>query len=313
MALIECKNLKLSYENNLVLKGLNFSVESGDYIFIVGENGSGKSTLVRSLLGLKSPSDGEIVFGDGLKKNDIGYLPQKTQLQKDFPATVKEVVLSGTLNRKGFLSFYNKNDRFTADKNMKELGIYELRDRNFRELSGGQQQRVLLARALCAADRLLLLDEPVAGLDPLVTSELYKIIKGINDNGVTIIMVSHDVNAALKYATHILHLHEYNAFFGTKNAYQECKICRSLTEDLADASREHSCGCQNDPAPDADNSDGMSEKCTCDHNGTSSKTSKACGCEDKDNGISDSCTSGCDRAENNIAKSSAPKAKEASK
>ncbi len=266
MALIECKNLTLSYENNLVLKNLSFSVENGDYIFIVGENGSGKSTLVKSLLGLKSPSGGEIVFGDGLKKNDIGYLPQKTILQKDFPATVSEVVLSGTLSRKGFLSFYNKKDRMTAEKNMKELGVYEFKDRNFRELSGGQQQRVLLARALCAADRLLLLDEPVAGLDPLVTAELYRIIKEINDRGVTIIMVSHDVNAALKYATHILHLHEYNAFFGTCNAYQECKICRSLTDD-------------NVSADGVSVGIGISEKNPASgENKTSACDDKACGC-----------------------------------
>ncbi len=221
MSLIECKSLKLSYENNVVINDLSFSLEKGSYLCIVGENGSGKSTLIKTLLGLKLPASGEIIFGDGLKKNQIGYLPQKTELQKSFPATAGEIVMSGLLSKKGLLSFYTQADKAEAQKNMELLSVFDLKNRSFKELSGGQQQRVLLARALCAADRLLLLDEPVAGLDPVATSDMYRIIKDINENGMTVIMVSHDINSALRYATHILHLHKYNGFFGTVEEYKK--------------------------------------------------------------------------------------------
>ena len=174
--LIECKNLTAGYEGMPVVKDLSFNVSAGDYLCIVGENGSGKSTLMKTILGLRSALSGEIIFGDGLKQTEIGYLPQQTAAQKDFPATVREVVLSGCLGRKGLSPFYSKADKKLCDDNIDLLGITGITHRSYRNLSGGQQQRVLLARALCATGKLLLLDEPVSGLDPMVTAEMYEII-----------------------------------------------------------------------------------------------------------------------------------------
>lgn len=218
MALIECKNTALGYDNQIVLNNLNFEVNSGDYLCIIGENGSGKSTLMKTILGLKSPLKGEIIFGDGLKKNEIGYLPQQTVVQRDFPASVWEIVLSGCLNKCGINPFYSTANKELAKKNMERMNITTLAKRCYRELSGGQQQRVLLARALCATEKILLLDEPVSGLDPKVTAEMYELIKELNNRGLTIIMISHDMQAALKYASHILQVGS-EIFFGTKEDF----------------------------------------------------------------------------------------------
>ena len=197
MSYITCKDLAVGYDGRAVASGINFSIDKGDYLCIVGENGAGKSTLVKTLLGLLKPVSGEIKFGDDLTSRDIGYLPQQTQAQRDFPATVREVVLSGCLNgSKG--PFYSRADRSLANKNMEKLSITNIANRSYRELSGGQQQRVLLARALCAAKELLLLDEPVTGLDPVVTAEFYRLIKKLNrDSGIAVIMVSHDIELSL--------------------------------------------------------------------------------------------------------------------
>ena len=219
MALINVEGLTLSYENMTVIKGLSFTVNAGDYLCVIGENGSGKSTLVKSLLSLKKPVGGAIEFGDGLKAREIGYLPQQTGAQRDFPASVWEVVLSGCLNSRGIKPFYTVKERRMALDNMERLGIANLRRRSYRELSGGQQQRVLLARALCATHKLLLLDEPVSGLDPMVTAEMYELIDGINKSGVTVIMVTHDISAALKYANTILCLRSGEWFFGTRDEF----------------------------------------------------------------------------------------------
>lgn len=219
MALIKVENLSLSYENMTVIKDLGFEVNSGDYLCIVGENGSGKSTLVKALLGLKKPIGGGISFGDGLKQNEIGYLPQQTNEQRDFPSSVSEVVISGCLNLRGIRPFYSAKERKIAAENMKRLGISELKRRSYRELSGGQQQRVLLARALCATRKILLLDEPVTGLDPMVTAEFYGLISQINRDGVTVIMVTHDMTAAVKYASHILCMREDDCFFGSTDDF----------------------------------------------------------------------------------------------
>ena len=221
MALITCKDLSLGYENTRVAEHLSFTVEEGDYLCIVGENGSGKSTLMKTLLGLRPPLAGQIEFGGGLHKNEIGYLPQQTPIQRDVPASVQEVVLSGCLSRCGLRPFYTKEEKALAARNMQRLGIANLARRCYRELSGGQQQRVLLARALCATRKLLLLDEPVAGLDPKVTAELYDLVAELNrDDGITVIMISHDIAAALRYASHILHIGEgQRLFFGTAAAY----------------------------------------------------------------------------------------------
>lgn len=219
MALIKSENLSLSYESMTVIKDLSFEINAGDYLCIVGENGSGKSTLVKALLSLKKPVGGQITFGDGLKQREIGYLPQQTGAQRDFPASVYEVVLSGCLNTRGILPFYSKKERELARENLRLLGAEQLSNRSYRDLSGGQQQRVLLARALCATKKLLLLDEPVSGLDPIVTTEMYELISEINKRGVTVIMVTHDITAALKYATHILCLRSNESFFGTTKAF----------------------------------------------------------------------------------------------
>ncbi len=220
MALIKVNDLTLSYENITVTEKLNFMVESGDYLCIVGENGSGKSTLVKALLSLKKPEKGTIEFGEGLKKNEIGYLPQQTSAQKSFPASVYEVVISGCLNSRGIRPFYSAKERKTALDNMEKLGISELKNRSYRELSGGQQQRVLLARALCATKKLLLLDEPVTGLDPIITAEFYELIAKINSEGITIIMVTHDISAATAYANRILCMREDRYFFGKNKEFK---------------------------------------------------------------------------------------------
>lgn len=218
MSLITAQNLSLGYDEKPIVSNLNFSVNTGDYLCIVGENGSGKTTLMKTLLHLQEPMKGKILVSDGLKANEIGYLPQQTVVQKDFPASVREIVLSGCQSRCGLRPFYNKTEKKLAEDNMKRMDILPLARRCYRELSGGQQQRVLLARALCATQKVLLLDEPVSGLDPKVTAEMYRLISELNQDGITIIMISHDISAALKYADHILHIGK-EIFFGTRDEY----------------------------------------------------------------------------------------------
>lgn len=229
MTLITCQGASFGYEGKAAVNGLNFEVRSGDYLCIVGENGSGKSTLIKGLLRLKNPIEGSVLMGDGLKATEIGYLPQQTAAQKDFPASTYEVVLSGRLSARGMLPFYSRKDKETANENIERLGISSLRDCCYRELSGGQQQRVLLARALCSTKKVLLLDEPVAGLDPVVTQELYQLIKKVNrETGITIIMVSHDIKSAVEHASHILHLKTQQAFFGTTADYLNSPVGKSF-------------------------------------------------------------------------------------
>lgn len=227
MALLTCENLSLGYEGREIVRGLNFEVNAGDYLCIVGENGSGKSTLMKTILGLQPPLGGKIKTGDGLARNEIGYLPQQTVVQKDFPASVREIVLSGCGGRMGLRPIYSKEEKQLAKDTMEKLGLTPLSKRCYRELSGGQQQRVLLARALCATKKILLLDEPVSGLDPKVTIEMYALIERLNrDDGITVIMISHDIGAAVRYADHILHIGN-TVFFGTKDDY--------LASDLSDS------------------------------------------------------------------------------
>ena len=220
MQQLECQNLTLGYEGKTVVSGLSFTVEAGDFLCIVGENGSGKTTLMKTLLKLKAPMSGHVLTGEGLSPNEIGYLPQQTVVQKDFPASVREVVRSGCLNRCGLRPFYNKAEKLMAEDNMEKLGISAIAKRCYRELSGGQQQRTLLARALCATRKILLLDEPAAGLDPKASVDMYALIAKLNAEGISIIMISHDAASAVKYATHILHLGVGAAiFFGTTADY----------------------------------------------------------------------------------------------
>jgi zinc transport system ATP-binding protein len=213
--LIACTNAAFAYEDSIAVSGLRFEVNSGDYLCVVGENGSGKSTLIKGLLKLKKPQSGGVLLGENLRPNEIGYLPQQTAAQKDFPASAYEVILSGRMGARGILPFYSKADAAAVKTNLKLLGIENLRNRCYRELSGGQQQRVLLARALVATKKLLLLDEPTAGLDPAATLEFYNLIEKLNHEDLTIIMVSHDISSAIKYASHILRLRKKQLFFGT--------------------------------------------------------------------------------------------------
>ena len=229
MAQLTCENVSLGYDNKTILSNPSFSVNSGDYLCIVGENGSGKSTLMRTMLGLQKPMSGEISLGDGLKKGEIGYLPQQTDVQKNFPASVKEIVLSGCQARAGLRPFYNNQEKEMAANAMKKMRIEEFSKRCYRELSGGQQQRVLLARALCATQKILLLDEPVSGLDPKVTAEMYELISGLNKEGITIIMISHDIDVAISEASHILHICD-KPFFGTKEEYLKSELGSKFIE-----------------------------------------------------------------------------------
>ena len=225
MALIRCENVSIGYEGQTVVHDLSFEVGENDYLYIVGENGSGKSTLVKSLLGLKAPSKGKIELGDGLKLREIGYLPQQQDVRKDFPASVYEVVQSGNLGSRGFRPFYTAADKKRVRENMELLGIRDLEKQCFCDLSGGQKKRVLLARSLCATKKLLLLDEPVTGLDPIVTQEFYQLIYQINkESKIAVVMVSHDIESAVKYASHILHLQETALFFGTAEEYKKSEI-----------------------------------------------------------------------------------------
>lgn len=218
--LIDCRDAALGYEGRPIWEHLTFQVRRGDYLCIVGDNGSGKSTLLKSMLGLLRPLSGEIRLDESLRRGAIGYLPQQTRAQKDFPATVSEVVLSGFLSARGWKFFYTPAQKSQALQHMGKLGILELKDKCYRELSGGQQQRVLLARALCATRSMLLLDEPTAGLDPMATAELYQLIAQLNhQDGITVIMISHDLTAALDAASHILHIGQ-TVFFGTADAYR---------------------------------------------------------------------------------------------
>lgn len=227
MALLACKSLSLGYDGRTVIADLNFEVHQGDYLCIVGENGAGKSTLMKTLLNLQPALSGEIITGGGLKRNEIGYLPQQTVVQKDFPASVWEIVLSGNLAAGGLRPFYSKEDKKRAAENLERMGISDLKKRCYRELSSGQQQRVLLARALCATKTLLLLDEPVSGLDPKVTAEMYALIESLNKQGITVIMISHDIAAAVRYASHILHIGT-DTFFGTTAAYLQSESGRQF-------------------------------------------------------------------------------------
>ncbi len=219
MAYIACRDLQLGYDGQVVTEGINFDVEEGDYLCIIGENGAGKSTLMKALMNLNKPMGGEITFADDVKRNEIGYLPQNKEFQRDFPASVQEIVLSGCLSKCGIRPFYNRSEKKTAENNMKKMDVWDLRRKCYRELSGGQQQRVLLARALCATGKLLLLDEPVTGLDYKVTCEFYGLLSDLNKSGVSIVMVSHDLEEAIGHANKILQIGREQVFFGDKNEY----------------------------------------------------------------------------------------------
>ncbi len=226
--LISCSHVDFGYENTDAVIDLTMEIDEGDYLCVVGANGSGKSTLVKGLLGLLKPTGGTLRVSDELKRTGIGYLPQQTAAQRDFPATVYEVVLSGTLSRRGGRPFYSARDRETALSAMEKLGISDLKKKCYRELSGGQQQRVLIARALCAASRMLIVDEPITGLDPSAIQEFYQLMRRLNcGEGVAILMVTHDLANVIGQAKKILHLQQQVLFYGTPEEYRKSRVGRS--------------------------------------------------------------------------------------
>ena len=233
MPQIICENASLGYEGRAIVTGLNFTVCAGDYLCIVGENGSGKSTLMKTILNLIPLVSGSIRM-ENLSASEIGYLPQQTQVQRDFPASVMEIVCSGFQGKRAMRPFYTRQEKQTALINLEKLGMRGFERRCYRELSGGQQQRVLLARALCATEKCLLLDEPISGLDPKAAAQMYELIEQLHQEGITVIMISHDVGAALADATHILHIGK-ELFFGTRDAYLHSGIGRSF---LAEEEKE---------------------------------------------------------------------------
>jgi zinc transport system ATP-binding protein len=226
MAYIKCKNLAVGYEGKPVAEDINMKIEKGNYVCIVGENGAGKSTLMKTLLNLVKPISGEILYEEDYNAYDVGYLPQQTQAQMDFPASVWEIVLSGNLARLKHRPFYGPEEKSRTKKNLKKMDMWDKRQESFRNLSGGQKQRVLLARALCASEKMLVLDEPVSGLDPIVTADFYKLIYKLNQEGLTILMVSHDLKEGLEHATHVLHMGQDKIFFGTKEDYVKSEESR---------------------------------------------------------------------------------------
>ena len=227
MPLLSFENLAIGYENNIIINNLSFAVEKGDYLAILGENGAGKSTLLKTMLGLIPPLKGQIIFDKEVKRTEIGYLPQQTVVQRDFPASVWEIVISGCLAKNGLRPFYSKQDKELAKANIIKMGLEGFEKRCYRELSGGQQQRVLLARALCSSDKVLVLDEPVTGLDPKVTNQLYELVDSLNQEGITIIMISHDLHV-LRHANKILHL-GHETFFGDKEDYLKSQNYQGLS------------------------------------------------------------------------------------
>ncbi len=226
-----CRGVSIGYDNRTAVKDVSFDLAQGDYLCVVGENGSGKSTLMKGLLGLLRLSSGRVEY-QGVRRTEIGYLPQQTVIQKDFPASVFEVVLSGCLNRRGLLSFYSRRDKERARSNMERLEIGDQGRASYRELSGGQQQRVLLARALCATEKLVMLDEPVSGLDPMMAQQMYHLLEKLNrEGGVTIVMISHDIKSAVRYGNKILHLQVSPCFFGATSEYARTEVYRKMTGD----------------------------------------------------------------------------------
>ena len=228
--LISCENAGLGYENKAIIEDFNFNVYDGDYICVIGENGSGKSTLIKTLLGLIKPVSGKVSLSSSLNEGAIGYLPQQTQVQKHFPASVMEVVMSGFLNRMHKRPFYKKEEKETVIKNLEKLEIIDLKNKCYGELSGGQQQRVLLARALCAADEILVLDEPVTGLDPVAAASLYDILQKLHEEGMAIVMVTHDLKSIVGRTEKILHINEGGYFFGTVEEYRKSDYAKIFSE-----------------------------------------------------------------------------------
>ena len=267
--LIKCEHVDLGYENQDAVINVNMEVCPGDYLCIVGENGSGKSTLIKGLLGLLKPSGGKLTVAEELKTTGIGYLPQQTAAQKDFPASVREVVLSGCLSRRGRRPFYSKTEKDIASANMEKLGITQLADQCYRELSGGQQQRVLIARALCATRELLILDEPITGLDPMAIQDFYSMIRKLNrEDKVAIIMVSHDLRNAVEESNKILHLQKQVLFYGPAHDYMNSKAAGHFFHEKEQGECLPTAACH--MAKNGDGLENNEQKCSCGHSPTHS-------------------------------------------
>ena len=229
MAQLRCENISVGYEDGIVVSDVSFELNRGDYVCIVGENGAGKSSLLKGILGLAKIQGGKLEYGDGMSRADVGYLPQQKDYQKNFPATVKEVVMSGFLNKMGLRPYYNRAEKAKAMEILSDFGMADYVRASFGSLSGGQKQRVLLARAMCATDKLLLLDEPTTGLDPVATEELYELLKRLNrEKKTTILMVSHDLNKAVSDAGLILHVNKRSGcgYFGPADKYLDSEAAR---------------------------------------------------------------------------------------
>lgn len=220
MNLIEVKNLSVGYNHKAIVENISFTVNEGNAICIIGENGIGKSTLMKTLLGVLKPVSGEIIFSENKR---FGYLPQINETQNDFPASVNEIVLSGLLNKKSFLAFYNKADKEIAMKNMEILHITHLKDKPFSSLSGGQKQRVLIARALCSTDNILFLDEPITGLDPQTKADFYETLALLQKEGITIVMITHNLEDFINEATHVLVVAKESKFLTKEEYLKEAK------------------------------------------------------------------------------------------
>ena len=262
--LIKCEHVDLGYENQDAVINVNMEVCPGDYLCIVGENGSGKSTLIKGLLGLLKPSGGKLTVAEELKTTGIGYLPQQTAAQKEFPASVREVVLSGCLSRRGRRPFYSKTEKDIASANMEKLGITQLANQCYRELSGGQQQRVLIARALCATRELLILDEPITGLDPMAIQDFYSMIRKLNrEDKVAIIMVSHDLRKAVEEANKILHLQKQVLFYGPAHDYMNSKAAGHFFHEKEQGECLPTAACH--MAKNVDGLENNEQKCSCGH------------------------------------------------
>ena len=262
--LIKCEHVDLGYENQDAVINVNMEVCPGDYLCIVGENGSGKSTLIKGLLGLLKPSGGKLTVAEELKTTGIGYLPQQTAAQKDFPASVREVGLSGCLSRRGRRPFYSKTEKDIASANMEKLGITQLANQCYRELSGGQQQRVLIARALCATRELLILDEPITGLDPMAIQDFYSMIRKLNrEDKVAIIMVSHDLRNAVEEANKILHLQKQVLFYGPAHDYMNSKAAGHFFHEKEQGECLPTAACH--MAKNVDGLENNEQKCSCGH------------------------------------------------
>ena len=262
--LIKCEHVDLGYENQDAVINVNMEVCPGDYLCIVGENGSGKSTLIKGLLGLLKPSGGKLTVAEELKTTGIGYLPQQTAAQKDFPASVREVVLSGCLSRRGRRPFYSITEKDIASANMEKLGITQLANQCYRELSGGQQQRVLIARALCATRELLILDEPITGLDPMAIQDFYSMIRKLNrEDKVAIIMVSHDLRNAVEEANKILHLQKQVLFYGPAHDYMNSKAAGHFFHEKEQGECLPTAACH--MAKNVDGLENNEQKCSCGH------------------------------------------------